>query len=662
MIPIDAIIEGLLGILEPKAFALMLMGLTVSSFFAAVPGIGAILFLSMMIPYAITLEPYQAIALTLGIATVSNTANTFPSVLIAVPGSSGSQATVVDGFPMARKGEARRALGAAFAASGMGALFGAVVFVLSLPVLYPLVLAVGSPELMMLILWGLSAVAMLTARRPIKGLLAAVVGLALALIGVDGRTGIARFTFGDFYLWEGPPLVIVALGLFAMPELIALAARKSSVSDTTDLGSGTWEGVKDVFRNWWLVIRCSAIGVWVGAMPGLGSSVADWFAYAHAAQSCRNNKTFGTGDVRGVIAPESSNNAKEGGALIPTTLFGIPGSASFALILFVFIAVGIQPGREIVTGQINYLFAMVWVLVIANLIATSISIAFTNTFARASLLPFHIIFPVTLVLCFIGAFSITYDFKDIAALMLFSLLGYFMKRYDWPRPPVLLAVVLGPQFETYLWLTVDRYEMAWIGHPGVLIVLALILITVVIPVCLRLRRQARDPEYAAARAAEKSYRPFGGDVALVAIVVLALAGMAYQAADWPIRGAITTYVVATAGGLLGLSQMALFVRARARARAAGEGFAPVTPLAHEWEVAVWVAGLIAAIWLLGFHAAFLFFPIVYTRYYGGSWRAAVFLGALALAALMAIYDVLIKIVWPVPGLLELLGLSEVFSL
>jgi TctA family transporter len=343
----EALFDAIGGIFQTKALLLMLGGVVVSSLFAALPGIGSLLFLSMTIPFAMSLEPYECIALLLGIATVSNTANTFSSVLIAVPGGAGSQATILDGYPMAQKGEANRAFGAAFTASALGALFGAIVFTATLPVMRPMVMGFGSPAFLMLVIWGLSAVAVLGGNQPLKGLMACVLGLAITTIGAEQRTGVERFVLeeGD-YLSEGIHIIVVALGLFAVPELISLSVRRTSVSQTGELGSGLMQGVRDAFKNWWLVIRCSTIGVWIGVLPGLGSSVADWFAYAHAVQSEKNKENFGKGDVRGVIAPESSNNAKEGGALIPTTFFGIPGSTSFALILVAFIAVGELPLRH----------------------------------------------------------------------------------------------------------------------------------------------------------------------------------------------------------------------------------------------------------------------------------------------------------------------------
>lgn len=645
MLDFGALGEALGGVLQPKAFLLMVFGMAVSSLFAAIPGIGSLLFLSMVIPYSMTLTPYECIALLLGIATVSNTANTFSSVLIAVPGSSGSQATIVDGYPMARKGEANRAFGAAFTASACGAIFGALVFFLTLPLMRPLVLAVGSPELMMLVVWGLSAVALLGGRAPIKGLLAAVIGLAISLIGADARSGTERFVFDELYLVHGVSVIIIALGMFAVPELIALAARGTRIADAPPLGRGLWQGCTDVFRNWWLVIRCSTIGVWVGAMPGLGSSVADWFAYAHTVQSSKNNETFGKGDVRGVIGPESSNNAKEGGALIPTTLFGIPGSTSLALILYAFIAVGIQPGQSMVTTQLPYIYAMILVLVIANLMATSLAISASNVFAKATLLHPRIIFALTLVLCFVGAFSVTYQVNDLIALLVASVVGFYMKRYGWPRPPLLLAVVLGPQFETYLWLTMDRYGTEFVARPGVLMVVALIAVTIVLPVWFRHRRQRAER---LKRGAEAARRPRVGDnLFLVGVAAIMLWAMV-EAIEWPARASLAVETVGALGVLLALSQLAINALGYRRA-------GPGTPLEGEAEdtrreivVWIWVLGFFAMAVLFGFHDSFILFPALYVIVYGGSWRQAAACSVLAVAFLLGLFEFLIKVVWPEP--------------
>jgi putative tricarboxylic transport membrane protein len=651
----EAFIAAIGGLFQAKPMLLMLAGVVVSSIFAALPGIGSLLFLSMTIPFAMKLEPFECIALLLGIATVSNTANTFSSVLIAVPGGAGSQATILDGYPMAQKGEAKRAFGAAFAASALGALFGAIVFTATLPVMRPMVMGFGSPSFLMLVIWGLSAVAVLGGNQPLKGLMACILGLAITTIGAEQRTGVERFVLeeGD-YLSEGIHIIVVALGLFAVPELISLSVRRTSVSQTDELGSGLMQGVRDAFKNWWLVIRCSTIGVWIGILPGLGSSVADWFAYAHAVQSEKNKEMFGKGDVRGVIAPESSNNAKEGGALIPTTLFGIPGSTSFALILVAFIAVGITPGKEMMTGQLHYLYAMIIVLVIANLFATGIALAFSNTFAKASLLPYYVIVPMTLVLCTVAAFNVSNQVQDVVTFITFSAIGFFMKRYNWPRPPVLVAVVLGPQLQAYLWLTTDLYGWSWITHLDVLAIFGIICVTVLFPI---LRKRKADEKKADVDIVTEL--PKGPGAMIFTGLFITILGLgSFKAMDWPLLASLGVYVIAGVGIALAIPQFISDIRTFIAERRNAAPSAEFVVRGHRERVAwAWLSGLVLCVWLFGFHAAFVAFPLLYVRAHGGTWRLAAFLSALAIITLVIVFDSLVHVLWPEPAILEWLGIE-----
>ena len=273
--------------------------------------------------------------------------------------------------------------------------------------------------------------------------------------------------------------------------MIALASQKTSIAKGQDLGEGFMEGIRDTLHNWWLVIRCAVIGAWVGFLPGLGSSVADWFAYAHAVQTEKNRENFGKGDIRGVIAPEASNNAKEAGSYIPTLAFGIPGGTSTALILTAFIAVGIKPGPEMLTTQLNLTFAVIWSLVIANVIAVALCMALTKPLAKACFLPFYTIVPLIAVFVLIGAFAAHFNSYDLVALFIFSLLGFMMRRHGWPRPPLLLGVVLGKKMETYLWLSYARYGFEWLYRPWVILLLCLVVASLVMPI-IKERRERRQ--------------------------------------------------------------------------------------------------------------------------------------------------------------------------
>ena len=497
---LEAAIEGLKGVLQPQALSFMCLGVLIGSLVGFLPGVGGPSTLAIMLPFVMTMQdPLLVIALLVGMDAVGNTASAFTSILISVPGSSGSQATILDGHPMAKNGEAARALSASFVASLLGGLFGALVLFASLPLLRPLVLSFSSPEFFILTLWGVSMVGILSGNAPVKGLLAGIVGVLIATIGLDTKSGIERFSFNVAYLWEGIDLVLVALGLFGIPEVIDLAGRKGSIARAEKFGRGYVQGIFDVFRHWWLLVRTSIIGAWVGFLPGLGSSVADWFAYAHAVQTEKNRENFGKGDVRGVIASEGSNNAKEGGDYIPTLAFGIPGGTSTALVLTAFIAVGIKPGPDMLTSQLNLTFAVIWTLVIANVVATAVCMLFAKPIARVCFLPFYAIVPPIVAFIFIGAFAANFHSYDLTALMIFSLLGFFMRRYGWPRAPLLLGVVLGEKMELYLWLSYTRYGLEWLARPMVLVLIMLLIVSIVYPIVIG-RRQKTAPDGSLAEA------------------------------------------------------------------------------------------------------------------------------------------------------------------
>lgn len=643
---INDIMAGLTGIIQPFPLMLMVLGVIVASFFAAAPGIGGLLLLSLMMPYATTLPPFAFIALIFGAATVGNTATTFTSVLIGVPGGAGSQATILDGYPMAKRGEANRALGAAFMGSLIGAIIGALAFMISLPFFKPLVLSMGSPEFLMLVLLGLGAVAVLGGKQPLKGLISAVVGLSLALVGTDARTGIERFTFGGSYLWDGVPLVVVAMGMFAVPEMVDLARRRTSITEMEQLAGGLWEGCKDVFRHWWLVVRSSIVGVWVGILPGLGSSVADWFAYSHAVQTEKNPENFGKGDVRGVIAPESSNNAKEGGDLIPTLLFGIPGGSSMAIILIGMIAVGIQPGNAILTHQAPYLYATIWTLVIANIMATILSLAFTKQFSKACLIPYFYMIPAVFLFCAVGAYGHQQDMNDLYCLLFFSAVGIFMKRYGWPRPPLLVALVLGPQVQQYLWLSVDLYNYDWLLFPSVLIMGALVALTIVVPI-VRIKRGKKDAmDMDLTHDLERTQER--GSLIMCLVLVGMFVMMIIMGRAWPIRASLPIYWIAGVGLGLVVWQMGKDLIAMRRMSLAGNWGQSFTARENLLELGayLWLAGIVVSCLLIGFHATFFLFPIAYSVTKGGTLRGALWISVAALALTWLIFDYFIGTVWP----------------
>ncbi|MEQ8194410.1 MAG: tripartite tricarboxylate transporter permease, partial [Rhodospirillales bacterium] len=399
--------------------------------------------------------------------------DTFPSVLMGIPGTASSQATVMDGFPMSKKGEATRALSAAFSASLFGGVFGALVLTFTIFVAEPLILAIGFGEQMMLIILALTMIGMLTGANALRGIATCFLGLMIGAMGSAPATGVERLSFGTVYLIEPIKLVIIGLAMFAMPEIVDLLRRSRTISKTGKLGSGWLIGVKDTIKNWWIVLRCAAIGTIVGALPGLGGSVVDWIAYSHAIQTTKDKHLYGTGDVRGVIAPESANNAKEGGALIPTLLFGIPGSGSMAILLGGFILIGIEPGVELMTFNLDLVYIMVWSVALANIIGAGVCVGLASHIAKLTTIRYALIAPFMIGLIFFAAFQATRDWGDLITMLILGTLGVYMKRFGWPRPALLIGFVLADKVEGEVYHTATVYGFSFLERPVVLVILAI---------------------------------------------------------------------------------------------------------------------------------------------------------------------------------------------
>ncbi len=466
----------------PEALGFTLLGALIGLVLGAAPGIGGVVGLAIVLPFTFTMDPQAAICLAIGMLSTNNTGDTVPAILFAIPGSNAAQATILDGHPMAKRGEAGRALGASYTASALGGVFGALVLALSIPILQPVVLAFGSPEFFMLAMLGLSMLAVLSGRRPVRGLIVAFLGLFIGTIGADPQTGIYRYAFGQPYLFEGIPLIPLALGLFALPEMVDLCIKGTSIASIPKGSAltGAMTGVKDAFRNWFLVIRSGIIGALIGVVPGLGGSVVSWFAYGHALQTEKGaRETFGKGDVRGVIAPESANNSQEGGNLIPTLAFGIPASASMALLLSIILVHGIVPGPPMLTTQLSTTYTMIYALAIGNVFGTIICLMLGKQIAKLTTIPIRPLAGLVIALVFLSAMvGGTRQFGDLAVLVAMGAVGWSMKRLGWPRPPLLLGFIVSPLIDRYFFISVERYGFEWLTHPLVLVILVLIILTI----------------------------------------------------------------------------------------------------------------------------------------------------------------------------------------
>ncbi|MBI1942944.1 MAG: tripartite tricarboxylate transporter permease [Betaproteobacteria bacterium] len=451
----------------------MLVGVGVGLLVGILPGLGGIAGMSILLPFVYGMDTISALALLIGLLAVVPTGDTFTSILMGIPGSAASQATILDGFPMAKRGEAARALSAAFFSSMVGGIFGALVLTGFILVARPVILAFSSAELFMLTVLGLGMVGVLSGSSFVKGLLSCALGLLMGLAGAAPATGEWRLALGLEYVVDGLPLVVVALGIFAIPEIIDLLRRNTAIAEVAALGRGWLQGIRDTLREWGIVLRCSGIGCLIGAMPGLGGSVADWMAYGHAVQIAKDKSRFGRGDVRGVLAPESANNAVAGGALIPTLLFGIPGSGSTAIFLGGLVLLGIQPGIMLVETQLDLVYTIIWTLAIANIVGAGLCFGVSPFVARLTTLPYTYVAPFMLMIIFFAAYQATTDWGDILALIAIGVLGLYMRRFGWPRPPLIIGFVLADGAENYLYQAIQFQGWSWLWRPGVLIIAAI---------------------------------------------------------------------------------------------------------------------------------------------------------------------------------------------
>ncbi len=542
---LTAATEALVIMLDPYRLFFLSAGAVLGLVLGILPGIGGLAGTAMLLPFTFSMDPYTAFAFLLGLGSTTATGDPIPAILFGVPGGAGSAATVLDGLPMAKRGEAGRALSAAYLSSMMGGLFGAFIMAISIPILRPLMLSFGSPEMLALAVFGLSTVAVLSGSAPLKGVTMACFGVMLAMIGSDPQTGTLRWTMDSLYLWEGMKLLPLVLGIFALPELAELAITRQAISGEIKYSAreGMWQGAKDCFKHWWLIVRCSWIGSVIGAVPGMSASIIDWLAYAHAVRTEPGaRETFGKGDIRGVIASESSNNAKEGGALVPTVAFGIPGSASMAILLGAFLIHGLVPGPDMLTKNLKFTYSMVWSVALANVLGAGMCYLFSSQFAKLATLRYTLIMPSVLGIVYVGAFEGSRNWGDLYSLLAFGLIGWFMKYFRWPRPPFILGFVLGDILERYLFISIERYGTEWLIPTSwaslrifVLILFAMAILSLLRPVISQLRARSIGSIYGAPKIV-------WADLFNV-FVIVCLVYMVWESMGWNFKARIVPNIV-----------------------------------------------------------------------------------------------------------------------
>lgn len=477
---LDVLSSAVTVFIDPALFVTMLMGVTMGMVFGATPGLSGKMGILLLLPLLFGMDPEVGIVLLLSMHAVVHTGGSVPSILVGVPGGAPEAATVLDGFTMAKKGQAAQALGASMAASGVGGALGAMAYFLLLPAFALIGNVFGAPEFFVLALLGLCAVATLSEGSVIKGFTMAALGLLAGTVGLDSATATPRYTFGQLELWDGIDTLLLVTGLFAVPELIDLARRKRLLPDSEAAAAtctyrALFQGMAATWKHRWLTLRTTILGVLIGMMPGLGAEVASWLAYSHAVQSGRDPKRFGQGAVEGVIAPETANNSKEGGSLLPTVTFGIPGSSTMALMIAGLAILGIPVGPSLLADHGDIAALIGWSVLWSNLMAVAAFLAVLPLVGKIVYLRIDYLAPAVLTIAVTGALIEQVGWVPLATLLAICATGCYFVNAEWPRAPFLLAFIMGRMAEINLVKTTSLYGWEMFARWPTLLLLAALL-------------------------------------------------------------------------------------------------------------------------------------------------------------------------------------------
>lgn len=452
---------------QPEAIFVIVVGTLVGMMFGILPGMGQLVALSLLLPITFTMEPGIAFLLLASALGGGNFGGSITSILINTPGTAVNVATIIDGYPMARDGRADEAIGAAAMASALGAIFGILVLIALLPVMMRFMLLFGPVEIFWLGVFAVSIVATVTGKSIVAGLISGGIGFLISFHGFNPVTGDARFTFGTLYLYDGIPLVPALVGLFAFSEMIRLSGEGKIVTtdELVEVGNNKWKGAKSVVVHKGVFFRSAIIGTLIGIIPGVGGTTANYVAYYQTVQTSKNPESFGKGDIRGLIASEASNDAKDGGSFVPTLGLGIPGSAAMAIFIGAFLFHGMTPGPLLFRENLEIVVLIVFALLISNVLTSIVGFSLANHLARLTQIEATLLIPVVTTVALVGSFAIRANPMDMGIAIIFGFLGFLMLKIEMTRVPLVIAFLLGPIIERNLQRSLQLSR----GEPSILI-------------------------------------------------------------------------------------------------------------------------------------------------------------------------------------------------
>lgn len=476
-----ALNQGLDIVLSWPTIGFVILGVLLGIFIGSLPGLGPDLGMAVMLPLTLPLSGIDAIVLLVGIYSGALYGGSISAILINVPGTAASAATTFDGYPMAKQGKALVALTTSASASAISGFLTVIALFALSPVLIRIVLAFGTPEYFLMAVLGLAMIAVIAQGSLLKGLLTGALGFLLATIGVPPMTFQRRYTFDQIALYDGLDFVAVLIGLFAIAEMFKLANQKGGISGGLELQGKVMDGMRNIFAHKYLTVKSAFIGMGVGAIPGAGATVSNFLSYAEAVRSISNPTIpFGQGSPEGLIASEASNNGTVGGSLIPTLSFGIPGSASTAVLLGGLVMHGLNPGPQLFGEQLQVTYAVFLALLIGNVLILGIGLGFVSYASQLTRIDTELIIPVVLVLAMAGSFALRRNWLDPITIVVLGILGYYMFKYNYSVIAFVLGIILGPiaeeNFHRSLIISEGSYAV-FITRP---ISLLLVILTVIV--------------------------------------------------------------------------------------------------------------------------------------------------------------------------------------
>jgi putative tricarboxylic transport membrane protein len=494
----EVLIQSLPLVFQPFNFSLIIIGMTVGLFFGALPGISSSMGIVLMLPFTYSLGVIPSVILLASLYAGSAYGGSITAILFNTPGTPEAAATTFDGYPMAQKGQAGRALGLAVTASAVGGIVSVSFLILLAPILSQFALKIQSPEYFALTVLGLACIASIGASNTLKALVSGITGVLIAMIGIDPMTGSLRYTLGRVDLMNGLEFIPIMIGAFAVAEVLnqVSSTRLSPDKESDLLKKVSLETIslKDILTLKYTLIKSALIGTLIGILPGTGGSIASVVSYGEATRSSDKPEEFGTGKEEGVVAPEAANNAAAGGAMIPTLVLGIPGSPTTAIILAALILQGLQPGPRLMHEQPLLLYSIAFAMLLSSVGILFAGRYVAKAFAAVLKLPYFLIGSFIVLLSAIGSYGVSNNTFEIWVMIVFGVFGYFMKKYNYSPAALILGVILGnlmeENFRRSLLLS-DGDPTIFLTRPISILILGFALFSILLPIIQKREKNSK---------------------------------------------------------------------------------------------------------------------------------------------------------------------------